>query len=302
MSVIQNFRQFIRGNNFVRKIVAYYIVPSGMFDSKVLELPIGETFQRRIKEVLSCPDNQFIERVKDSGVVNKGKQTMHNGLKIHLGSYYGPEVAQQLYANKGVHEPQEEYVFQEVLKKMRSNATMIELGAFWSFYSMWFNSIVRNAKNFMVEPDNFNLGCGKRNFALNKMKGDFTQAFVGSKHSVDTKGNRMIGIDEFCQEKNIKFIDILHCDIQGFEFEMLKGAENMILNDAIGYFFISTHSNEIHYKCLDHLRVKNYIIVATSDLNETFAEDGLIVAKSKNYPGVEKIKIALKTSMQSISN
>ena len=39
---------------------------------------------------------------------------MHNGLKIHLGSYYGPEGATQLIINKGVHEPQEEYVFQEV--------------------------------------------------------------------------------------------------------------------------------------------------------------------------------------------
>ena len=294
MSLIQKFRENIRHNSFFRKVIAYYVVPSGFFDKKVLTLPIGESFKHRIREVVSCPDNQYIHRVTDAGLVKNGKQTMHNGLKIHLGSYYGPEVAQQLYANKGVHEPQEEYVFQEVLKEMPTGATMIELGAFWSFYSMWFNSKVSDAKNFMVEPDSFNLGCGIRNFALNKMKGDFTKAFVGSKNSQDEKGNRTIGVDEFCKEKNINFIDILHCDIQGFEYDMLVGAENMILKDAIGYFFISTHSNEVHYKCLQHLKNKNYSIVASSDLNETFAEDGLIVAKSKNYKGIHKLNISLK--------
>jgi hypothetical protein len=217
---------------------------------------------------------------------------MHNGLKIHLGSYYGPEVAQQLYANKGVHEPQEEYVFQEVLKEIKPGSTMIELGAFWSFYSMWFNSVISNAHNFMVEPDDFNLGCGKRNFKLNKMFGDFTQAFVGSKNSF-SEGIHTIGIDDFCKEKNIGFIDILHCDIQGFEFDMLLGCTRMIEKDAIGYFFISTHSNEVHNKCLDFLLAKQYILVCSSDLDQTYAEDGLIVLKSPSYFGIDKVKISL---------
>jgi Methyltransferase FkbM domain len=294
MSLIQRLRVQIKKNSFFRKLVAYYIVPSGFFDKRVLTLPLAENFIYRIKEVVSCPDNQYILRVSDAGTVKNGKQTMHNGLKIHLGSYYGPEVAQQLYANKGVHEPQEEYVFQEVIKEMPTGATMIELGAFWSFYSMWFNTNVSKAQNYMVEPDAFNLGCGVRNFALNNIKGDFTQAFVGIKNSIDSDGNAMIGIDDFCKEKNISFIDILHCDIQGFEYDMLLGADKTINTDKIGYFFISTHSNEVHNKCLTHLINKNYIILASADLDETFAEDGLIVAKSKSYAGIEKVKISLK--------
>jgi Methyltransferase FkbM domain len=296
MSIIQNFRVFVRNNHLIRKIIAYYVVPSGLFDSRVLNLGIGDTFKYRIKEVIKCPDNAYIERVKNAGIVSGGKQTMHNGLKIHLGSYYGPEVAQQLYANKGVHEPQEEYVFQEVLNGIRPQSTMIELGAFWSFYSMWFNSKVNGAKNYMVEPDSFNLGCGKRNFQLNSMKGDFTQAFVGSKNSTNN-GERTIGIDDFCVEKGIDFVDILHCDIQGFEYDMLLGSERMINEDQIGYFFISTHSNEVHYQCLNHLKNKRYIIVASADLDQTFAEDGLIVAKSPNYSGIDKVDISLKTKI-----
>jgi len=291
--MIQQIRKYVRTIPLFRKIIAYIIVPSGFFDKKILNMELGERFTYRINEVLSCPDNQFISRVPEAGKVKSGKQIMHNGLKINLGSYYGPEVAQQLFANKGVHEPQEEYVFQEVLKSIPNGATMIELGAFWSFYSMWFNSRVKDAKNFMVEPDAFNLESGKRNFALNKMTGDFTQAYVGSKNEV-LNGSKMIGVDDFLLEKGIAFLDILHCDIQGFEYDMLVGAEKTIQQDKIGYFFISTHCNEVHYKCLNHLKEKQYIIVSSSDLDETYAEDGLIVAKSPDYKGINNVNISLK--------
>ncbi|MES2773467.1 MAG: FkbM family methyltransferase [Bacteroidota bacterium] len=294
MSLLQSLRKTIRNTSFVRKFIAYYVVPSGFFDKKVLNMAIGESFRYRISEVVACPDNKFIHRVEGAGLVKKGKQLMHNGLLINLGSYYGPEVAQQLFANKGVHEPQEEYVFQEVLKTMAPGATMIELGAFWSFYSMWFQKEVPGARNYMVEPDEFNLGCGVRNFALNKMKGSFTKAFVGSANTTDDKGTVTIGVDDFCADKSIHFIDMLHCDIQGFEYEMLTGAKKMMQQDKIGYFFISTHSNEVHYKCLNLLTSNQYAIVASSDLDQTYAEDGLIVAKSKNYKGPEAVHISLK--------
>lgn len=294
--MIQSIRKYIRNIPAFRKFLAYTVVPSGFFDKKILNIVVDDRFTYRISEVVSCPDNKYIPRVSGAGNVVKGKQIMHNGLRINLGSYYGPEVAQQLSKNKGVHEPQEEYVFQEVLKGMPTGATMIELGAFWSFYSMWFNSEVNKAVNYMVEPDSFNLESGKRNFKLNAMSGDFTQAFVGKKNEV-TDGERTIGIDDFVAEKNISFIDILHCDIQGFEYDMLLGTEKMIQRDKIGYFFISTHSNEVHYQCLNHLKDKQYIIVASADLDQTYAEDGLIVAKSPNYSGINKVNISLKTKI-----
>ena len=294
--MIQSIRKYIRNIPAFRKFLAYTIVPSGFFDKKILSIIVDDRFTYRISEVVSCPDNKYIPRVSGAGNVVKGKQIMHNGLKINLGSYYGPEVAQQLSKNKGVHEPQEEYVFQEVLKGMPTGATMIELGAFWSFYSMWFNSEVNKAVNYMVEPDSFNLESGKRNFKLNSMLGDFTQAFVGKKNEI-IGSERTIGIDDFVAEKNIPFIDILHCDIQGFEYDMLLGTEKMIQRDKIGYFFISTHSNEVHYQCLNHLKDKQYIIVASADLDQTYAEDGLIVAKSPNYSGIDKVNISLKTKI-----
>ena len=155
--MLNQIRSLAKKNLAIRKFIAYYLAPSGFFDGIITKMKIHPDFERRIKEVVACPDNFKIPRVPNAGEIIKGKQLMHNGLKINVGSYYGPEVAQQLKINKGVHEPQEELVFSEVLKHIKSNSTMIELGAFWSFYSMWFHSHVPNAKNFMVEPDPFNI-------------------------------------------------------------------------------------------------------------------------------------------------
>ncbi len=277
----------------MRRFVAYNLASSGLFDKYILNYPIDALWEKRIDDVKRCPENKKISRVENAGKVVRGKQMMHNGLKIQLGSYYGPEVAKQLIINKGVHEPQEEYVFQEVLKRIPKGATMVELGSFWAFYSMWFNSKVENANNFMVEPDMFNMGFGIRNFKLNKLHGHFTNSFVASKSDLGTNP-KTICLNDFVSQKNIDFIDILHSDIQGFEWEMLKGAEDLIDQDKIGYLFISTHSNDIHNQCLLFLKNKNYLILTEIDLDKTFSIDGLIVARSKSYPGINEITISKK--------
>jgi hypothetical protein len=217
---------------------------------------------------------------------------MHNGLKIFLGSYYGPEVAIMLQKNKGVHEPQEERVFQEILKLMPPNALMIEMGSFWSFYSMWFQSKVENARNYMIEPDEFNLGQGKRNFKLNNFEGSFTQAYISSKF---IKGKiPTISVDYFVKSNNIDKINILHSDIQGYEFEMLSGAKESILQNKIDYIFISTHNNELHNRCLNFLIEHDFFIISEVDLENTFSEDGLIVASANHILSKNKIKISSK--------
>jgi len=291
--MLSSIRKFARTNPFIREFIAFRLAPSGFFDGMILNANLNDYWKRRVRETIDCNDNKDIPRVKDAGQVIKGKQIMHNGIKIHLGSYYGPEVAQVLYENKGVHEPQEEKVFQEVLKVIPTGATMIEMGAFWSFYSMWFNREVKDAKNFMIEPMAFNMKCGIRNFKLNNMKGDFTQAFIGEKSS-EANGNKTVCIDDFVKEKEIDFINLLHSDIQGFEYDMLKGAEQTIDAKKVGFIFISTHNNDVHQQCLDFLKNKNFKTIAISDMDETFSEDGLIVAHSQEIIFEKKVTIALK--------
>lgn len=290
-------RSLIRKNLFLRKLVAYIIAPSGLFDNYFKSYSLSTAWKLRLNDIISSPDNQFIPRVENAGQIDKGKQIMHNGLKINLGSYYGPEYSVVLFKNQGVHEPQEERVFNDVLNVMPAGATMLEMGAFWSFYSMWFNKKVVGAKNYMVEPDEFNLGQGKRNFRLNNMDGVFIKALIDNKSSIND-GVITLSVDDIIKKYKIPFLDILHSDIQGYEFNMLQGAIESINNNKIGYVFISTHSNEVHYKCIQFLKQHNFIILSTADLNQTYSEDGLIVAVASAYKNViQPINISLKNNV-----
>jgi hypothetical protein len=216
---------------------------------------------------------------------------MHNGIKVHPLSYYGLPNLKMLIENKGVHEPQEEVIFQEVLKNMPNGAVMIEMGSFWSFYSMWFHKEVKNASNYMIEPDVLNLRQGKRNFNINNFKGEFFNYFIGKKSEVGSNGEEFICIDDFVLMNKIKFVDILHSDIQGAELDMLKGAEKLINEKKVGYIFISTHSNELHYECERFLKNYNFITVASANLDETYSYDGILVMKAPYYEGLESVSI-----------
>jgi len=290
--MLKKLRAVAKENILLRKLVGYHLASSGLFDNYIKKYPLSESWQKRLDSVMASEDNKFIKRDEKSGLIHRGKQIMHNGLKIHLGSYYGPEYAKMLELNKGVHEPQEERVFSEVLPTIQSGSTMIEMGAFWSFYSMWFQQAIKNANNYMIESDAFNLGHGKRNFRLNKMKGIFQHAFIG-KSSINSRPVSTICIDDFVEQNNISFVDMLHSDIQGYEYDMLLGAEGTFQKKKVGYVFISTHSNEIHYKCLDFLNNRNFIIIASADIDQTYSEDGLIAARATYYPGIEPILISL---------
>ncbi len=290
--MLAKIRQLLRSNVHLRKFVGYNIASLGIFDGYFKNYKLSDFWLRRVQDVMSSSDIKYIPTVENAGVIKGGKQTMHNGLLIHNGSYYGPEYASMLQTTKGIHEPQEERVFQEVLKAMPSNATMIEMGAFWSFYSMWFQQKVNGATNYMIEPDAFNLGQGVRNFKLNNYKGNFTQAFISKQSS----GGHVptICIDDFVAQKNIEFVDMLHSDIQGYEYEMLQGAEKTFDAKKIGYVFISTHNNEVHQQCVDFLTSKNFIILAEANMDTTFSEDGLIAARAPYYDGINPINISKK--------
>jgi hypothetical protein len=277
----------------LQKLKIRLVIPTGFYDNAFLQRALVPEWELRIKDVLSCPDNSKIPRCELAGKIEHGTQIMHNGIPITLGGYYGPQVTQMLFKNKGVHEPQEEYAFGVVLKEMKKGATMIELGCYWAFYSLWFLKSVENSKAYLVEPDKFNLNYGKNNFRINKVKGDFTNAFIGDMPS--TGDVPYIKVSDLILKKKLDFVDIVHSDIQGFELNMLHDLTQVIKQQRVGYFFISTHSQEIHYNCINFLKENNYLIVCESDMEKSFSVDGLIVAKSPSYPGVDKIDISHKT-------
>ncbi|WP_316759835.1 FkbM family methyltransferase [Pedobacter aquatilis] len=247
-----------------------------------------EYWETRIKKAISSPDNIFIHRVKNAGKVKSGIQIMHNGLKILKGSYYGAGITDMLKRNRGVHEPQEERFFGEVLSGLSENPVMIELGSYWAFYSMWFLKETKGGKAFLFEPDMNNLNFGISNFEINNFVGDFNLAMIGKKLNLSSLPP-VLNIDFIMEDKKIDFLDILHCDIQGFECQMLEGAVQTLSNKKVGYIFISTHSNEIHDICVKFLLKLKYLILFDCNLEETYSFDGLIVAKINKCLGLDDI-------------
>ena len=266
----------------------------GYFDWKFLRnfpnYQPTERWKERINIVVQAPDNEKIDRVPEAGELTKQFQYMHNGLKICLGSYYDYGNTALLQRNRGVHEPQEEYVFQEVLKQIPAGSTMLELGSYWAFYSMWFHRAVAGASCYMVEPDPYKMNFGKLNFKLNGFEGTFIKGFIDERSRPGTPPT--LSVDDIMTTHSIEQLSILHSDIQGYEYPMLKGAQQALAQQRIDYVFISTHSNELHTQCLEHLAHHQYEIIADADLIETYSWDGLIVARSPRAPKVPSVNIA----------
>lgn len=252
---------------------------------------VDEEWQDRIESVLSSPDNAYISRVPDAGKIFDHYIIMHNGVKVCVNSYYGAGIANMLVANRGVHEPQEEKAFAEVVKLMPLKCRMLELGAYWGFYSLSLLNERTEAECYLVEPESFNLLCGEVNFELNQRRGNFIHASVGAANIP----SKSVSVDGLMRDYSISHFDILHADIQGFELDMLEGAREALSNGCVDYVFISTHSDVLHRSCLDFLENYDYKILAEADLNETFSYDGVIVARRVSHPGPDMIEISKRS-------
>lgn len=255
---------------------------------------VDEQWRLRINDVISSPDNSAIPRCEDAGKLKGYKITMHNGVQVLANGYYGSGILNMLIENKGVHEPQEERVFELIIRLLPEKCVMLELGAYWGFYSLSLLQTRPQAKCYLVEPETENLLSGKINFRLNARKGHFTQAGVGR---FVMQNPKTISVDWFCKAHSINHLDILHSDIQGSELAMLEGASETLKAGCVDYIFISTHSNELHANCLGKLESFGYIILCDADMNETYSYDGLIVAKHNSIKNPMKCEISKKAGL-----
>lgn len=237
----------------------------------MLKTPPDNEYLSRFREVVSDPLNNLINRVPAAGYRENNFIILHNGNKIPYGCYYG-NFSDILIINRGVHEPLEEFCFQELLKILNDTPIMIELGAYWAHYSMWLKKIKPSASCILVEPDVANLKIGEVNFSLNGYTGTFINQFVSKTG---------FKVEDYMKNAKIQKLDVLHSDIQGYEIEMLEDTSHALNNKLIDYLFISTHSNNLHYQALSFLSSKGYRIEVSSDLeNHTTSLDGFILASS----------------------
>jgi hypothetical protein len=219
--------------------------------------------------------------VKHAGRVFNGQQLMHNGIQVLAGSYYGRGGQRLLRLNRGCHEPQEEFIFQQVLRCLGAGACIVECGAYWSFYSMWFCKEIAAGTAWLIEPDADNLEFGRRNFELNGCQGRFLQRWVGSHNGTDSTGCEATTLDALAQKQSLGHIDILHADIQGAEFDMLVGTRSLLSNRRLSFLFISTHSEELHAACETLLREACYDPFVSIPPSQSYSFDGVLVARNE---------------------
>lgn len=255
--------------------------------------------EERAKLAISCRDTDYIKKVSSAGEIKthlgQDVQIMHNGLLVHANGYQGEWEAEIIKELHGHHEPQEEKVFHEVLKRIDSGGVMVELGSWWSYYSMWFAKTVKDSLSICCEPDPQNLKLGHANARINfldqRMKFLATAAGDQDSKIVDfvTENKQKIKvpiktIDKIVEEFQIDSLSLLHMDIQGFELSAIKGAEKTIKEGKLRFLFVSTHhyaisgDPNIHNKCIEYIKRSGGHIIARHTILESFSGDGLIVA------------------------
>ncbi|CAN5372286.1 hypothetical protein BH10PAT3_BH10PAT3_1610 [soil metagenome] len=274
------------------------------------ESPWIKTAEGRAMMTLACADGDNIPRVRNAGKTQKADgrdiQVMHNGLFVLKDGYQGTWQSKIIEGLKGIHEPQEEKVFYEVLKRLKPGTNMIELGSWWSYYSMWFLSAVDKSKAYCCEPDTENIALGRANARLNNFNENediyFFQYAAGSddgkKISFDTLKGESVevpirSVDSIMSQEKIPRLDVLHMDIQGVELEALRGALLTVKQHKLRFLFVSTHHYSIsedpgmHDKCIEFITRNGGHIIAAHTVLESCSGDGLIVAsffpEDKNF-------------------
>ena len=249
---------------------------------------------------ISCADCAAIPKVADAGRVISSPdgsiQVMHNGLKVVAGGYYGDWMTHVIRALRGHHEPQEELLFNQIIDSTRNNSLFVELGSFWSYYSLWYLHSVPGSRAICVEPDPANLELGRRNVTLNGFANrvGFYQAYIGEvalegcPFRTESTQEQVIlpcfNMDRIRELSNDQTVEVLHIDAQGAELGFLQSMRGAVAAGAVRFLVVSTHHSSIsgskttHQDCVRAIRAMNGTVLAEHDVQESFSGDGLIIA------------------------
>jgi FkbM family methyltransferase len=252
----------------------------------------------RIHMATLCRDADALAKVADAGSVRSEPdgsrvQIMHNGLRVVADGYCGAWMTDLIARCHGHHEPQEERVFHDLVTRLPEAATMIELGGWWAFYTLWFLQDRPRRRGLVIEPDPRHLAVGEANAALNGMTVPFRNGLAGATPGAPRgfrteSGEEVViprlSVPQLMAEHGFDQLDLLHCDAQGVELDVLESCADLLRGGRIRTVVISTHHWRIsgdpltHQRCLNRVQAWGGHVIAKHDVHEGFSGDGLIAA------------------------
>lgn len=297
-------------------------LPLGTVSSDLV--PAALSIEERVQLAARCRDCDDVPKVKDAGSVatqadGTRVQIMHNGVRVPADGYCGPWMTDLITRCRGHHEPQEERQFHALVQALPADASMIELGGNWSYYTAWFLQGAPGRRAVVLEPDPANRAVGRQTMALNGLAVDgvvpdgvpvdgsladnlgamFVEGFAGAAPAppapflTERSGVLLLpcfSVPRLMGMHGMQRLDVLHCDTQGAELGVLQGCRALFQAGRIGWVLVSTHVPQIsgdvltHHRCLELLRQDGAAIVAEHDPWESFSGDGLIVARFGAVP------------------
>ena len=253
---------------------------------------------RRVAMTVRCRDTDAIPKVADAGRVIDHQswrvQVMHEGTLVVAGCYDGEWTTPIVRKLRGHHEPQEELVFHHLLHACRPGTLMIEVGAFWAYYTNWWLGAVPGSRAVCVEPDANNLAVGQRNLAINGRTATWVRASVGKAAAPATSFVQYSdkaavsvpchSLESLLDSLGRPAVEMLHLDCQGAEFPFLGSIDRAAEEGLLRFVVVSTHHESIsgspttHGDCVRLLQDRGAAILCEHTIDESFSGDGLVVA------------------------
>lgn len=252
---------------------------------------------RRIAMTAGCRDSDPIPKVPRAGAVvrrdGQRVQVMHEGSLVVADGYCGPWMTEIITRLRGHHEPQEELVFHHLLGACRPGTLLIEVGAYWAYYTNWWLGAVPGARAVCVEPDEHNMAIGRRNLALNGRTATWIQAAVGAAADAIAFRRESDGTTTTLPSHSLESlldllgrpaVEMLHVDCQGAELPFLASISRAARDGLVRFVVVSTHHVSIsgsattHGDCVRLLEEAGATILCEHTVAESFSGDGLIAA------------------------